>query len=119
MMKTSTLLILGLLITTLSACGSASPGAGTSGADVNGTWRGSTASGTKRVTLQLQQTGTNVTGTLAGTGAHDGPIQGTVEGNTIQLTPRSGSTAIPRLLVRGDLMTGELDGVPVNLVRTR
>jgi hypothetical protein len=118
MMKTSTLLILGLLITTLSGCASASPS--TAGADVNGTWTGSTATGTKRVMLHLQQTGTNVTGTLAGAGATlDGPIQGTVEGNTVHLAPRTGSTLTPRLVVRGDLMSGELGGVPVNLVRNR
>jgi hypothetical protein len=116
MMKTSTLVLLGSLITTLSGCAaSTSPSA--SRPDVTGRWMGGTANDTRNVTLQLQQTGTNVTGTLAGAGVLDGPIRGTVEGNTIQLAPRSGVAATPRLIVRGDLMYGELDGVPLELVR--
>ena len=118
MAKTFTLLLLGLLITTLSGCaGSASPSASPGPVDVNGTWMGGTGTGTRNVTLQLQQSGTNVTGSLAGAGALDGPVQGTVEGKTIQLAPRSGAAAPRPLIVRGDLMDGELDGAPLKLVR--
>jgi hypothetical protein len=68
------------------------------------------------MTLRLQQTGTNVTGTLAGAGAADGPITGVVGGNTIDLSAPQRALA-PRLVVRGDLMDGFLDGVPLKLVR--
>jgi hypothetical protein len=118
MVKPWTLLLLGLLVTTVSGCVSA-PSASTASADANGTWIGSTPTGGHRVTLHLQQTGTNVTGTLAGAGALDGPIQGTAAGNAIQLAPRSGSTEAPRLVIRGDLMNGQLGGVPVTFVRMR
>jgi len=68
------------------------------------------------MTLRLQQTGTTVTGTLAGVGAPDGPINGVVGGNTIQLSAVRGAFA-PRLVIRGDLMSGDFNGVPLNLVR--
>jgi hypothetical protein len=120
MVTTLRLLLLGSLITTtLSGCaGSKSPSASASAgpADFSGTWMGGTATGTKEMTLRLQQTGTNVTGTLAGVGAPDGPINGTVGGDTIQLSAQRGAFA-PRLVIRGDLMNGVLDGVPLNLVR--
>src|SRR5262245_60617845 len=95
---------------------SAKPSASALPADVTGTWMGGTATGTTNMRLQLKQTGTNVTGTLAGVGAVDGPINGVTGGDTIQLSAERGAFA-PRLVVRGDLMNGELDGVPLNLVR--
>ena len=116
--KTPTLLIIGSLITTLAGCFGASYSSASGPANVNGTWMGGTATGTKDVTLHLQQSGTNVTGTGVGAGAFDGPIQGTVNGNTLQLTHQRSGVAAPRpLIVRGDLMHGELDGVPLDLVR--
>jgi len=119
MVKTSTLFVIGSLITTLAGCASASsPSASSGPANVNGTWMGGTATGTRDVTLRLQQSGANVTGTIAGAGALDGPIQGTVDGTTLQLTHQRSGVAAPRpLTVRGDLMNGELDGVPLELVR--
>jgi len=119
MVKTFTLLVLGSLITALSGCAAASsPSASPGPADFSGTWIGGNATGTKDVRMQLQQSGTNVTGTLAGAGAAlDGPIQGTVEGNALRLVQRSGG-ALPRTLsIRGDLMDGMLDGIPLKLVR--
>jgi len=116
--KTPTLLIIGSLITTLAGCSGASYSASSGPANVNGTWMGGTATGTRNVTLHLQQSGTNVTGTGAGAVAFDGPIQGSVNGNMLQLTHQGSGVATPRpLLVRGDLMYGELDGVPLDLVR--
>lgn len=115
MVKTLTLLLLGCIA--LSGCAS-SPSASPGPADVTGTWRGGTATGTRDVTMQLRQSGTNVTGTVAGAGAAlDGPIQGTVEGNTLRIAQRSGSAAPRPLIIRGDLMDGMLDGVPMKLVR--
>jgi len=116
MLKTLRLLVLGSLITsTLAGCA----GAKSSSAEptnVTGTWIGGTATGTREMTLRLQQTGTNVTGTLVGAGAADGPITGVVAGNTIDLSAPKPALA-PRLVVRGDLMDGFLDGVPLKLVR--
>jgi hypothetical protein len=117
MVKTLRLVLLGSLITTLAGCaGSARPSASAGPADVTGTWMGGTATGTTDMTLQLQQTGTKVTGTLAGVGIPDGPINGVVGGDTVQLSAERAAFA-PRLVVRGDLMNGDLDGVPLNLVR--
>ena len=113
MLKTLRLLVLGSLITsTLAGCAAASAGP----TNVTGTWTGGTATGTKDMTLRLQQTGTNVTGTIAGAGAADGPITGVVAGNTIDLSAPQSALA-PRLVVRGDLMDGFVDGVPLKLVR--
>src|SRR5262249_27710979 len=94
--------------------GAASSSAGPT--NVTGTWIGGTATGSREVTLRLQQTGTNVTGTLAGAGAADGPITGVVGGNTIDLSAGQ-PTLAPRLVGRGVLMDGFLDGVPLKLVR--
>jgi hypothetical protein len=114
-MKTLTLLLLGSLIATIAGCaGAASSTAGAESTDVTGTWKGGTVTGTRAMTLQLQQKGTNVTGTAKG-GGLDGPMHGTIGGNTIQFGQR-GDLA-PRLVVHGDRMYGELDGVPVELVR--
>jgi outer membrane lipoprotein SlyB len=117
MVKRLTLLLLGSLIITLPGCaGSRSPSASAGPADVNGTWMGDTVAGTRGITIQLRQTGNNVTGTLAGAGVADGPISGVIGGDTLQLSAERAAFA-PRLVVRGDLMNGELDGIPMNLVR--
>jgi len=120
MVNTLKLLLLGSLITaTLSGCASSSsPSASVSAgpADFAGTWMGGTATGTKDMTLHLQQNGANVTGTLTGVGAPDGPVTGTVGGNTLQLSAQRAAFA-PRLVIRGDLISGDLDGVPLKLVR--
>ena len=114
-MKTLTLLLLGSLIATISGCASAgSSSAGAESTDVTGTWKGGNTIGSRMMTMQLQQNGTNVTGTIKG-GGLDGPTQATIGGNTIQFA-RRGEVA-PRLIVNGDRMYGELDGVPVDLVR--
>ena len=115
--KTLRLVLLGSLITTFAGCASsASPSASAGPVDVTGTWMGGTATGTTDMTLHLRQTGTNVTGTIAGAGIPDGPVNGVVGGNTVQLSAERAAFA-PRLVIRGDLASGELDGVPLNLVR--
>ena len=118
MVKTFRLLLFGsLVITTLSGCASsASPSASAGPANFSGTWMGGTATGTKDMTLHLQQNGANVTGTLTGVGAPDGPVTGVVGGNTLQLSAQRAAFA-PRLVIRGDLISGDLDGVPLKLVR--
>jgi hypothetical protein len=121
MVQRVTLPLLGLLIAMLAGCaGSKSPSASvTAPADVNGTWTGSTTTGARTMTMQLKQTGTSVTGTLTGAGTLDGPIEGTVDGNTIRLRERSGFGSTPLLNVRGDLITGNLGDTTLNLRRTR
>jgi len=52
-------------------------------ADVNGTWVGSTLRGAATMTLVLKQTANNVKRTIAGAGTADGPMDGTVDGDTI------------------------------------
>jgi hypothetical protein len=61
----------------------------------------------------LKQTGNNVTGTLSGSGTVDGPIEGTVRGNTIQLSERGGFRGTPLLKVSCEQISGPLsDGAP-------
>lgn len=121
MLKTVMLLVLGALIATSGCASSKSPSASVAApADVNGTWTGSTMTGARTVTLELKQTGANVTGTLSGAGAADGPISGTIDGNTIKLARRSGAGSTPWLNVQGDVITGDLgSGNTVTLRRAR
>ena len=109
-MKTVTLLLLGALIAGLTGCASSSPSASatTAPADVNGMWTGNTQTSARTVSLQLQQTGTKVTGTLSGAGVADGPVAGVVQGNTIKLAQKEGFGTTPWLDVNGDQMRGDL-----------
>jgi hypothetical protein len=88
-------------------------------ADVNGTWVGSNVRGTTTMTLVMNQTGSTVTGTIAGVGAADGPITGVVDGNTIRIRFDSGYEETPLLNVKGDRITGLLSGAEVNLRRVK
>ena len=120
-LKKVTLPLLGLLIASLVGCASSSksPSASTaSPANVNGTWTGGTATGARTVTMVLKQTGTTVTGNLSGAGTADGPVEGTVDGNTIRLRESSGYGSTPMLNVKGDQITGILGGTTLNLRRT-
>jgi hypothetical protein len=121
-LKKATLPLLGLLIATLAGCASSSsksPSASAATpADVNGTWTGGTATGAATITMILKQTGTNVVGTLTGAGTLDGPIEGTVDGNTIRLRERTGYGSTPLLNVRGNQITGTVGSTTLNLRRT-
>ena len=124
MMKVTLILLVALMATASGCAKSKSPSASTSSsasvatpANVTGTWTGSTTTGARVMTLQLKQTGKDVTGTLAGAGVLDGPIEGTVDGNTIRLRERSGFGSTPSLNVRGDQITGDLGGTTLNLRR--
>ena len=122
MLRTATLLLLGALIAGLTGCASSSPSASatTGPADVTGTWTGSTQTSSRAITLQLQQTGTNVAGNLSGLGVADGPVTGVVEGNTIKLAQRTGFGTTPWLNVNGDQITGDLgSGTTLTLRRVR
>jgi hypothetical protein len=74
-------------------------------ADATGTWTGTTTRGASTIRLDLKQEGKNVTGTLSGLGASDdGPVTGTVDGNTIKLSSKTGTA--PTLTIKGDTITG-------------
>ena len=87
--------------------------------NVSGTWTGSTTSGARTLVLVLKQDGQKVTGTLSGAGTDDGPVTGTVAGNTIRLRYDNGTETTPSLNVKGDQIVGVLgDGAEVILRRT-
>ena len=115
MLNRMRLLVLGsLFATTLAGCASASA---TGPANVTGTWTGGSVGEFRNVTMNLQQTGANVTGTVTGAGAADGPIHGVIgPDGTIQLSAERRAFA-PRLAVRGDVMNGAINGIPMKLIR--
>src|SRR5215475_11986400 len=78
--------------------------------DVSGTWTGSTTRGAATLVLDLKQDGQKVTGTLSGAGTDDGPVTGTVAGNTIRLRYDNGTETTPSLNVKGDQIVGVLSG---------
>ena len=84
---------------------------------VDGTWVGDTTKGAKMVVV-LKQMGSLVTGTLSGAGTVDGPIEGMVQGKTIQLRERSGFRQTPVLNLSCEQISGPLhDGTAVTLRR--
>lgn len=130
MLKKVAVPLLGIVIVAIAGCGgSASRTASSTGApsaavgapaNVNGTWSGALVGGAP-VTMMLQQTGANVTGDLRVGGRADisGPIEGTVDGNTIKLRERSGFGSAPLLNVKGDQITGIVGGTTLDLRRAK
>jgi hypothetical protein len=134
MLKTIALPLLGIVtVVAVAGCGgksSGSPAASTPAgtpsasvsapANVNGTWTGALVGGAP-VTMLLKQTGPNVIGDLRVGGRADisGPLEGTVEGNTIRLRERSGFGSAPLLNVRGDQITGIVGGTTLDLRRAK
>ena len=110
MLKTASLLVLAAVIASVAGCASSNPSASapTAPVDVTGTWTGNTQTSARTVTMQLKQTGKNVSGTLEGAGVLDGAITGYIEGNTIQFAERTGMGTTPWLNVKGDQMSGDL-----------
>ena len=85
---------------------------------VDGTWIGGKTGSDAKIVVVLQQTGNNVVGTLSGVGNVDGPIEGTVQGKTIQLRERGGYRETPQLNVSCEQISGPLyDGTTVSLRR--
>lgn len=106
-----------LLLSTLAGCAS-TESTGATPAYVNGTWRGSTTAGASIMEVVLKQTGSNVTGTLSGAGPNvDGPIEGTVDSNSIKLKQRSGFRETPLLRASCEQISGMLSGTAVDLRR--
>ena len=87
-------------------------------ADVTGTWVGSTLRGASTMTLVLTQTGNSVTGTIVGAGTADGPLSGTVDGNTIRLWFDNKTDETPLLNVKGNEINGMLNGTVIRLRRS-
>jgi hypothetical protein len=114
-----------------TGCGASKSGSASSGAagpsaavatpaDVNGVWTGALVGGAP-VSMTLQQAGAKVTGDLRVGGRADisGPIEGTVDGNTIKLRERSGFGTAPLLNVKGDQISGIVGGTTLDLRRSR
>ena len=122
MSRRITFAVVGLLIAMLTGCStssSTSPSAAVATpADVTGTWVGATTTGSRTITMVLRQNGADVTGNLQGAGTLDGPIEGTVDGNTIRLRERAGLQS-PSLNVNGNEMSGMLSGTGLTLRRVR
>jgi hypothetical protein len=118
MLKKAAVPLLGLLIVVMAGCAS-TESSKMPPSDVNGTWTGGSAAGAATYTLVLKQTGTQVTGTLTGSGSLDGPIEGTVDGNTIRLREAGGPGQTPSLMVKGDQITGWIRGTTVTLRRVK
>src|SRR5215467_8967964 len=98
--QTILVLLVGFSIVMLAGYASAQ-----SPTDVSGTCRGATT-----LVLVLRQDGQKVKGTLSGAGTDDGPVTGTVAGNTIRLRYDDGRETTPSLNVKGDQITGVLSG---------
>jgi hypothetical protein len=119
MLKRTAFPLLGLLLATLAGCASTeSKSTGATPAYVEGTWTGSTTTGASIFVVVLKQTGNKVTGTLSGGGPSvDGPIEGTVDSNSIQLSTQSGFRETPLLRASCEQISGMLSGSAVTLRR--
>jgi hypothetical protein len=70
---------------------------------------GGTTTGASTAVLVLRQAGNNVTGTLSGMGANlDGPIEGTVDSNSIKLKQSTGFRQTPLLKASCEQISGNL-----------
>ena len=100
-----------LMMVVLAGCASSDTTASSkTPANVDGTWSGGVVGQARTVTMVLKQSGTQVTGTLSGAGTLDGPILGTVDGDTIRLRESGAMGATPMLTVKGDTITGIVGG---------
>jgi cytoskeletal protein CcmA (bactofilin family) len=117
MLKRAAFPLLGLLLATLAGCASGQS-TGATPAYVDGTWMGGTTTGASTMVVVLKQTGDNVTGTLSGAGATvDGPIEGTVDSNSIQLKQQTAFRKTPLLRASCEEISGDLGGTVVKLHR--
>jgi hypothetical protein len=118
MLKRHAVPLLALLMVVLAGCASGTTTSSQTPANVDGTWTGGVVGEARTVTMTLKQSGTQVTGNLSGAGTLDGPIVGTVDGNTIRLREGSGAMgATPMLQVKDDTITGLVGGRTLNLRR--
>ena len=123
MLKAAAIPVLGLLLAALTGCastestGTQSTKGGTP-AYVGGTWMGGTTTGASTFVMVLKQTGNKVSGTLTGAGPNvDGPIEGSVDSNSIQLSTQSGYRETPLLRASCERISGLLSGTAVDMRR--
>ena len=97
-MKAATILLIALLAVELTGCGAweaRRAALNAPSADVAGTWTGKTTGDGNfyPITLTLDQTGTDITGSIRITGRPDlsGRVQGTVQGEVLKLSLIAGS----------------------------
>ena len=119
-------ILLGLVLVAGGGCAASSTSKTASSgppANVNGTWTGAAGGGAIEapVTMTLAQTGANVTGEIRIGGRPDlsGPVEGTVQGNAVKLSLKSGYGSLPEMTVKQDQISGVVAGLPLNLRRAK
>ena len=113
-----------VLLAVISGCASSgsAPDATMSGTPANaaGAWSGYAGAGavSAPVSMRLTQDGSNVSGdlTVAGSPELTGPVTGTMRGNMLHLSMKSGRSITP-MTVKQDQITGIIGAGPVTLRR--
>jgi hypothetical protein len=126
MSRTVTLVLLAIVSVVTFGCGAAreaqTAAANAPTADVTGTWTGFAGTGgvSVPVTMNLNQSGTQVNGQVSIGGRPDlsGAVLGTVQGQLIKLSLERAS--LGEMMVKQDTMSGEVSGgLPATLRRSR
>ena len=118
-------LFMGLAVVALSGCASGGSPQQAATADVSGKWQGTWAYkqatlGSGQIAMTLTQTGTKATGNMTVTGTpvdRSGAVTILVSGNDVYLVYPTGITGY--LVVSGDEMKGELDGMNPGTITLR
>ena len=121
-MKAFSWIVIGLVLVLGVGCASSSssPSAAVTGppANVTGTWSGGFyGPASNSISMQLQQQGSAVTGSIqvGGRTDLDGPIKGTVRGNMVDYTLANGGAGT--MQVSGNAITGDVGGTPFRALR--
>jgi hypothetical protein len=121
-MKALSWVVIGLILVFGAGCASSSssPAASTTGAPANvaGTWSGGFyGPASNSISMQLQQQGSAVTGTIqvGGRTDLDGPLKGTLRGNMMDYTLANGGAGT--MEVSGNAITGTVSGSPFRALR--
>ena len=112
-MKTSSLIVIGLVLLLAAGCASSSTSAPYSGPPVNvtGSWNGGFFGAlSNSVSMQLQQQGQAVTGNIDVGGRSDlsGGLKGTVSGNVLSYNLNNGGSGT--MQVTGNTISGTVNG---------
>jgi hypothetical protein len=113
-MKTLSWAVIGLILVFGAGCASSSsPAASTTGppANIAGSWSGGYyGARSNSVSMQLQQQGAAVTGTIqvGGRSDLDGPIKGTVRGNMVDFSLANGGSGT--MQISGNTISGTISG---------
>ena len=117
-MKTFSWLVIGLVLMFGAGCASSSNTAAAPPANVAGSWRGGFyGPADNSVSMQLQQQGTAVTGTIEVGGRPDlsGALTGTVRGDMLDYRLAEGGPGT--MQVSGNTMSGTVSGTPFRAQR--